>query len=537
ATIVTGPAHGVLNANADGSFSYTPDANYSGSDSFTYSVSDGEFSSNVATISLIITPVNDAPVAANLQATTLEDKAVAITPQGSDMDSSALTAAIVSGPQRGALVANAGGSFTYTPQANYFGSDSFTYRFSDGLLNSNLATVSITIVGVNDAPLAKYASFAMHRNVSLVIDPRLLVSDVDGDNLTITLSKPRYGALANNGNGTYTYTPFSGFIGTDILSYSVTDGKLFAYSRILIQVIDQVSPIVLDMNGDGIHTLALGETTGTFDLLNNGMPVESGWLSAGDAFLAVDADHNGRIDCRAEMFGGEIGQGFALLATYDSNGDGAVDKNDERFGELLLWQDGDSNHRTDGGELKSLAEAGIVSLNPNYEVRPVMQNGNTLIEHSVATVGHGQVISMVDAYFSIAPSAGAALPAQDGKKPAILPSSWREALEGDRTESIIVHSAEATGVQRPTEPVAGALLPGFAWSHNPIAFRHDAPTVPVVDWSATGRGLPPPDDEPQGPGDHWLTDFLGATTGRKDNLAKLTGLKFKMDAGQITKPH
>ena len=85
-----------------------------------------------------------------------------------------------------------------------------------------------------------------------------------------------------------------------------------------------VSPIVLDLNGDGIKTTKLGETIGKFDLLNNGTPVESGWLSSEDGFLAIDRNVNGKIDSRAELFGGEVGEGFASLASLDSNGDPLV---------------------------------------------------------------------------------------------------------------------------------------------------------------------------------------------------------------------
>jgi len=131
-----------------------------------------------------------------------------------------------------------------------------------------------------------------------------------------------------------------------------------------------------------------------------------------------------------------------------------------------------------------------------------------LIEHSFATADNGQIISMVDAYFAVA-----SLP---GTKP----------------------SAEAPGVQRPAVPIAEAVLPGFAWSHNPIAFRDEGTAAPVVDWSAAVGGLPQPDGDGQDSNDHWLMDFLGASTGsKKADLAKLTGLKFKVDVGKMTKLH
>src|SRR5204862_4093 len=109
-------------------------------------------------------PVNTAPVATNDSSATNEDTALTITAPGvlgndTDVDSPALTAVVVTGPGHGALTLNANGSFTYTPAANFNGSDSFTYKANDGLLDSNAATVALTINPVNDAPVAVNDSF------------------------------------------------------------------------------------------------------------------------------------------------------------------------------------------------------------------------------------------------------------------------------------------------------------------------------------------------------------------------------------------
>src|SRR5439155_8855689 len=108
AVVVTGPSHGALTLNANGSFTYTPAANFNGSDSFTYKANDGLLDSNAATVALTINPVNDAPVAANDSFATDEDTALTITAPGvlgndTDVDSPALTAVVVTGPSHGAL--------------------------------------------------------------------------------------------------------------------------------------------------------------------------------------------------------------------------------------------------------------------------------------------------------------------------------------------------------------------------------------------------------------------------------------------------
>ena len=126
--IVTGPAHGALAVNADGTFAYTPDLDYFGTDSFSYRLSDGPLDSNLATVSLTVTSVNDAPVVADVAVTTAEDTAlvIALGAYATDVDSTNITTQIVTGPAHGVLVQNNDGTYSYTPDANYNGEDSFT---------------------------------------------------------------------------------------------------------------------------------------------------------------------------------------------------------------------------------------------------------------------------------------------------------------------------------------------------------------------------------------------------------------------------
>ena len=137
ATLVSGPAHGALVFNTDGSFTYTSNANYFGPDGFTYKASDGSLDSNVSTVSLTVNPVNDAPVANADSFATDEDIALSgnVLGNDTDVDSPTLSATLVSGTAHGSVTLNPDGSFTYTPNANYFGSDSFGYKASDGALD------------------------------------------------------------------------------------------------------------------------------------------------------------------------------------------------------------------------------------------------------------------------------------------------------------------------------------------------------------------------------------------------------------------
>jgi hypothetical protein len=158
------PANGTVTTNvALPNVTYTPDANYEGSDSFTYTVNDGEYDSAVATVSITVNPGNDdAPVADNLEATVAENGSVEITLSGLDPeDGTNLTYAVATGPSHGSLSASTGQVLTYTPTADYFGTDSFTYTVNDGTQNSSPATVSITVSEVVDYASVIYVDFGI----------------------------------------------------------------------------------------------------------------------------------------------------------------------------------------------------------------------------------------------------------------------------------------------------------------------------------------------------------------------------------------
>ncbi|HOV31465.1 MAG TPA: ExeM/NucH family extracellular endonuclease, partial [Anaerolineaceae bacterium] len=222
AEIVTGPEHGELTLN-DLVATYTPDINYNGPDSFTYKVSDGELDSNTATVSITVTPVNDAPVANDMTETTAEDTPKVITVNASDIDGDTLTAEIMTGPANGSVSVN-GLEVTYTPSENWYGEDIFTYRVSDGEANSNIATVTITVTPVNDAPVAESFEVDLQENGSMMFT--LLASDVDGDTLTFSIiSEPAHGILECTGVNC-TYTPNLHWFGTDSFIFKANDGLL-----------------------------------------------------------------------------------------------------------------------------------------------------------------------------------------------------------------------------------------------------------------------------------------------------------------------
>src|SRR5829696_5665145 len=235
AVLVSGPTHGTLSLNADGGFTYTPAANYHGSDSFSYRASDGTLQSGPATVTLTVSAVNDAPTAAADAYSTGEDTALTVEASGvlandTDPVGDALNAALVSGPTHGTLDLNANGAFTYTPAANYTGPDTFTYRASDGTLQSGPATVTITVTGANDAPSAADDAYSTNEDTPLTVPaPGVLANDTDPDSSTLTaavVTGPGHGILTLNANGAFTYTPAANYTGPDTFTYRASDGSL-----------------------------------------------------------------------------------------------------------------------------------------------------------------------------------------------------------------------------------------------------------------------------------------------------------------------
>jgi VCBS repeat-containing protein len=158
AQLISGPIHGILTLNSDGSFTYTSEQDYSGLDGFTYTCTDGNAESSPASVTITVTALNDRPVALDEDYTTDEDVPLTIAAPGvlandSDPENSPLTAVLLSGAAHGALTLNQNGSFTYTPGTEYSGVDEFTYAPSDGSLEGNAALVTITVNTVEDPPV------------------------------------------------------------------------------------------------------------------------------------------------------------------------------------------------------------------------------------------------------------------------------------------------------------------------------------------------------------------------------------------------
>lgn len=192
---LTNPEHGILSGTVP-NLLYTPDSDFNGSDSFTFIVNDGQADSNVATITIIVDPINDAPQAIDDLAITSEDVPVIIqvTDNDGDVDGNLDPSSVIalSQPSHGSLTIHGNGSFDYLPTRNFYGNDSFAYQVCDTESVCDEATVNITITSVNDDPVCAGATPNPNTiwppNNQMILVTISGVLDVDGDPLTITIA-------------------------------------------------------------------------------------------------------------------------------------------------------------------------------------------------------------------------------------------------------------------------------------------------------------------------------------------------------------
>ena len=224
ATVVATTTNGLLTLDLDGSFTYQPNTNFNGSDSFTYRANDGFTNSGLATVAIMISAVNDPPVANNQGMTTAEDTATNLMLTAGDVDSTNLVLALLNNPTNGTLgtLNTNTGAVTYTPGANYFGPDSFMFTAFDGSLYAT-GIVSITVSPVNDAPIAFGQNLTNAEDTALPIT--LTSFDVDGPLTNFVLGVlPAHGALAGSG-ASQVYTPATNYFGLDSFTFTVNDGS------------------------------------------------------------------------------------------------------------------------------------------------------------------------------------------------------------------------------------------------------------------------------------------------------------------------
>jgi hypothetical protein len=352
----TAASNGTVVRNADGTFTYTPNAGFDGNDSFTYTVRNADGATDTATVRITVTPttVDAVDDIANVSRSLVDNPwapwsglpqytapgSVVINIRGNDFDrqGDAFNVIAVNQPGIGSVTYNADGTVTYIADPNVLHaySTTFTYTIMDtcGAVDSATVTVFVPAVVIPEPPQ----------------------------------QPPTTGGNENGGGG-----------GGD-------DG----------------CPVAIDFDGNGLQVIARSVSNAQFDLHNDGVAEQTAWFSPRDGVLVRDINANGNVDGITELFNNlDDTNGFLHLArTMDSNADGVVDANDSGWNQLKVWFDADSNAQSSQGELVSLTEAGVQSISLTTQDTAVYYEGAYMPVASIVTMQDGSTRVIGDVFFT-----------------------------------------------------------------------------------------------------------------------------------------
>lgn len=170
-------------------------------------------------------------------------------------------------------------------------------------------------------------------------------------------------------------------------------------NQFVAAVVERISPLILDLNGDGLHTISMLDSDADFDF-GDGNTNAHGWLSAEDGFLAVDRNGNGRIDDLSELFGSRDRDGFSILADHDDNMDGVIDAADAIFADLKVWMDIDGDGTSQAGEITGLSAHGITAIRLDARLQDIDDQGNWLPLSGSFLRDDGSFGDIADVYFA-----------------------------------------------------------------------------------------------------------------------------------------
>ena len=234
-SIISQPTNGTLGSVRGNQVEYTPNANFNGTDTFTFEAADDRtFRRNVATATITVNPVNDAPTTSAVSVSTNEDTAKAITLVGNDVDGDNLTYSVVSNPSNGSLGSVSGTNVTYTPTANFSGTDTFTFKANDGTIDSNTSTVTIAISEVNDIPVISDTTFvylAKGENLTTTFSlSEILNDDNSSENTFSIVEAPSRGTASIIAGTIFTYSTENQLLTSFFPSTEQTDSGLKRYN-------------------------------------------------------------------------------------------------------------------------------------------------------------------------------------------------------------------------------------------------------------------------------------------------------------------
>ncbi len=297
-TSVTQPANGAVTIAADGSIRYTPNTDFVGKDSFSYTISDENGVTSSAAVILTVTITNEAPTVVDDTATTEENAPVtiAVLENDNDPENKPLIISNTTTPANGILVVNTNGTITYTPNTGFFGEDQFDYTINDGIAgNDATATVILTVEDINQAPVAVDSQETMTDIEEKSINVLDNVTDEENDLITIVSATALNGTVVDNGDGTITFTPVFGLGAVDQITYTVNDGTV---------------------GNDATATIRIDITRADMIPISN-IGIERELIAEGDDTLGIEDGMMLRSDAeKITVFGSSAGGDFGFLRYF-----------------------------------------------------------------------------------------------------------------------------------------------------------------------------------------------------------------------------
>jgi Ca2+-binding RTX toxin-like protein len=331
---------GTLVDNLDGTWSLAPAADFVGTITLSYSVTDGT-ASTAASASVAVANVNDAPVLGTpVLGNGTEDvsytlNAADLLATATDIDGDALSVSNVT-VSAGTITDNADGTYSITQSPDFNGAITVSYDVSDGTVTES-GTASITYDAVNDAPVVSgSANLSATEDQSLLITEAELLgnaSDVDGDSLSVMGLATDAGTLVDNLDGTWSLAPASDFVGTITLSYSITDGAASTAASASVAVTNVNEAPVLGTPVLGNGTEDVSYTLNASDLLATATDIDGDALSLSNVTVSAgtitdnadgtytitqSSDFNGAITVSYEVSDGTVSVGGTAWITYDA---------------------------------------------------------------------------------------------------------------------------------------------------------------------------------------------------------------------------
>jgi hypothetical protein len=333
--IIANPSNGTVSLSGT-TATYTPNQDWNGTDTFTFEATDDRImfgKRNVATATITVNAINDAPTSSEVSGSSDEDTAIDVALSATDVDQDNLTYSIVSDVSNG-TTSISGSTLTYTPNQDWNGTDTFTYKVNDGTVDSNTSNGTITIAAINDAPVANDMTVSTNENRMMQLDITLDVTDIDGDNLTYTIVSDVSDGTTSVSASTVTYTPSQDWNGEDSFTYKANDGILDSNTATVTITVNPVDDSPINNSGDIIaiedEDTTLEITIDATDADGDDLNITTSFQSSDKGTLTTDGlkityvpepNYYSHFDENGSLIGGKIA-GFSYTVWDGVNGTG-----------------------------------------------------------------------------------------------------------------------------------------------------------------------------------------------------------------------